>query len=146
MSFLSGIFSAVHKFFHALGHSDAWQKAISTTLDLIAPLTEEIVAVSAGEPAAQEVKSVITEVQNDLGLVAGLAAAGAGDPTGPMVAKAQDALSRVQSNLSGLLAAGHIKNPDTLSKVTSTANIIIGEVQAMLKHLPTAPAPAAPTA
>ena len=85
---------------------------------LLAPLVEEIVALSAGEPAAAEVQSVIGEVQKDMATVAAVVSGAAGAPSATSYQTATTALNSIKSNLGGLLSAGHIKNPDTLSKVT----------------------------
>ncbi len=132
-------FSAVKSFFEKLAHSNTWEKSVSTTLDILAPLTEEVIALTAGEPAAAEVASVISEVQKDLGVVAGVVnGAEGGSAPASLIATAQQSLNAVKSNLGALLAAGHIKDTATLTKVTATVNTIVGEVDAILGAIPTA--------
>lgn len=139
-------FTGIWDFFKKLAHSNTWERSVSTTLNLIAPLTEEIVTLTAGEAAATEVQSIVTQVQNDLALVSGVVSGAesgaAANPTA--LGTAQSALQSVSSNLSGLLAAGHIKDPATLTKVTSTVDMIVGEIEAILKAIPTS-APASPS-
>lgn len=138
MSFFSGI----EKFFKKVFGSTTWEKTASTTLALIGPLTEEIVTIAAGEAAGVEVTSIVREVQSDLALVAGVVSGGS--PASPsLLNAASSSLQSVKSNLSGLLAAGHIKDPAKLQQVTGIVNTIIGEVSAILSAMPqAAPAPA----
>ena len=145
-------FSSVKSFFHKLfGSLPSWEKSASSTLTLLAPLTEEIVALAAGEPAAAQVQSVIGEVQKDMATVAAVTSGAAGAPSATSYQTATTALNSIKSNLSGLLSAGHIKNADTLSKVTGIVNTVVGEVEAILSEIPAPtsaapPAPAAPAA
>jgi len=133
MSFFKGIES----FFKKLFGSTNWEKTASTTLALVGPLTEEIVALSAGEPAAAEVQSIITEVQSDLALVSGVVSGATPASASPsLISTATNSLNSVKSNLSGLLAAGHIKDPAKVAQVTGLVNTIVGEVEAILSAMP----------
>lgn len=137
-------FSKVKSFFHQLfGALPSWEKSVSSTLTLLAPLTEEIVALTAGEPAAKEVQAVVGEVQKDMATVAAVTAGAAGSPSATTYETASTALNSIKSNLGGLLAAGHIKNPVTLTKVTETVNTVIMEVEAILSELPQSSSPPA---
>lgn len=138
-------FGSVKSFFHKLfGELPSWEKTVSSTLTLLAPLTEEIVTVSAGEPAAAEVQSVVGEVQKDMSTVAAVASGAAGSPSATTYQAATTALNSIKSNLGGLLTAGHIKDPAKAQKITGIANTIIGEVEAILSEIPTPSAPATP--
>ena len=139
-------FASVKSFFHKLfGSLPSWEKSASSTLAFAAPLVEEIVALSAGEPAAAEVQSIVNEVQKDMATVATVVSGAAGAPAATSYQTATTALTSIKSNLGTLLSAGHIKNPETLTKVTGIANTLIGEVEAILSEIP-APAAAAPAA
>jgi hypothetical protein len=136
-----GFFHAIAAFFEKLGHSNSWEKSVSTTIAIAAPLTEDIVALTAGEADAAKVQSAIVEVQNDLALVKGVVdGAQAGTAPASLIATATASLESVKTNLGALLTAGHIKDPATLEKVTLTVNTIIGEVVAMLGAVPVAKA------
>ena len=133
MSFFKGI----ENFFKKVFGSTNWEKTASTTLALVGPLTEEIVALSAGEPAAAEVQSIITEVQSDLALVSGVVSGATSATASPsLISTAVNSLNSVKANLSGLLAAGHVKDPATCAKVTGLVNTIVGEVEAILSAMP----------
>lgn len=142
MSFFGGI----ENFFKKLFGSTNWEKTASTTLALIAPLTEEIVAEAAGEPAEAEVQSIVTQAQSDLALVSGIVSDAKGVASPTLVQTAVDTLESVKSNLSGLLTAGHIKDPAKLSKISGITKTIIGEVEAILGAIPKPAAPSAPAA
>jgi len=131
---LSTFFHSVFHFFENLGHSNKWEKAANATIGIIGPLTERIVEMTAGEAAAGEVKNIISQVQNDLGVVAGVVGAASAnnasaDPS--LLSTVFAACNSVKSNLSGLLAAGHVKDTATMTKVTSTVNTIVGEIDAI---------------
>lgn len=137
-------FASVKSFFHKLfGSLPSWEKSASSTLTLLAPLTEELLALVAGEPAAAEATSIIAEVQKDMATIAAVTSGAAGAPSASSYQTATTALNSIKSNLSGLLTAGHVKNPETLAKVTGVANTIIGEVEAILAEIPQ-PAAATP--
>lgn len=136
-------FASVKSFFHKLfGSLPSWEKSASSTLAFAAPLVEEIVALSAGEPAAAEVQQIVAEIQKDMATVATVVSGAAGAPSATSYQTATTALNSIKANLGGLLTAGHVKNPETLAKVTGVANTIIGEVEAILSEIP-APAAAA---
>ena len=44
-------------------------------------------------------------------------------------------IGSVKANLQSLLTAGHIKNPDTLNKVTTIVNLACGELDGILTLL-----------
>jgi hypothetical protein len=139
-------FKSIFAFFKSLVHPQSWAKAVNTTLNLLAPLTNEVVALTAGEADAGKVAGVIDQAQTDLALVAGIVStAETGGPSAPMLTTATNSLHAVQQNMQGLLTAGHIKDPATIEKVTGIANAIIGEIDAILKEIPGSPAPAAPS-
>ena len=130
-------FASVKSFFHKLfGSLPSWEKSASSTLAFAAPLVEEIVALSAGEPAAAEVQSIVSEVQKDMATVATVVSGAAGEPSATSYQTATTALNSIKTNLTGLLTAGHVKNPDTLAKVTGITNTIIGEAEAILSEMP----------
>ena len=127
-------FSKVVTWFEHLGHSN-WEQSASTTLKLVAPLTETIVTEAAGEADADKVQSLVTEVQSDLAVAATLIS-GADAPGASAGTQITTALNSVTANLGGLLSAGHIKNPATLTKVTSIVKTVVGEVEAILSAMP----------
>ena len=133
MSF-STFFHKIEDAFKSIFGSSNWEKTASTTIAVIAPLVEAIVTSTAGEADAAQVVRVVTEVQADLGVVSSLlAAVSAGTTTSADAAqKISAVLIAIEQNLQGLLAAGHIKNPQTLAKVQSIVTTVVGEVSAIL--------------
>ena len=132
------LFSSIKGFFTRLYNSTPkWSEEVSTGIKLAAPLTNSIVVLLAPEEAPL-VQGVVSEVQSDLAVAAQLVSQSHGSDTVP--AGVNTALDSVKNNLSGLLTAGHIKNADTLAKVTAVVNTIIGEVEAIIGALPKAAA------
>jgi hypothetical protein len=134
MSFFSKVEAWLKKVFG----SPKWENTARATLTIVAPLTETIVGLVAGEPAAAAVGAIINVVQSDLGVAATVIGQADATPT------LDGALSAITTNLQALLTAGHISNPTTQTKVTAIVNTIVGEVEAIQKTLPaTVAAPAA---
>jgi hypothetical protein len=134
MSFKSFFASAEDWFEKIFGHT-TWQQTASTTIALSAPLVESLVAVTAGEADSAKVQEVVNEVQTDLATVAQLIKQSQGGTnTFQTIA---NILNSVKNNLSGLLAAGHIKDQATLEKVTGIVNTVLGELVAILGSIPT---------
>lgn len=130
MSFLS-IFKKL------FSHAPTWSQTASATLTLTAPLLQTILLTTAGEEDAAQVSKVIAEVQTDLALAAHLISDSNGQaPTADTIAAINTALDAVSDNLSDLLAAIHIKNPTTKTKVETITKTIIGETQAILALVP----------
>ena len=131
-------FSNVKAFFHNLfGHLPTWEKAASSTIKIIAPLTEEMVLLAAGEPAEKEVQSIVGEVQSDMAVAAGILGSGPASSSG--IQTVTNSLNAIKANMSGLLAAGHIKNPLKIERFTGIANTIIEEAEVILSEVPTPP-------
>jgi len=144
MSFTS-FFHSIKAFFQKVFGSANLGRTISATITIAAPLVESIVAMTAGEAAADEIKSVVNEVQSDLAAAAALATSvtpGAGET---VPAQIGSILNGVKTNLASLLAAGHIKDTATVGKVTNIVNTVVNEIEAILSELPTVTAPT-PTA
>jgi hypothetical protein len=128
MSFFSKIESFLKKVFG----SAKWENIARATLTVVAPLTETIVGLVAGEPAAAALGALINQIQSDLGVAATVI--GQADQTPTLTG----ALTAVQSNLQAILTAGHITDPTTLQKVTAVVNTVAGEIEAVQKTLPAA--------
>ena len=111
----------------------------SSTLKYVAPLVEGIATATMGEAASAEIKAIITETQTDLATAA-MFLPEVSTPGSSAGATVTNLLSSVQSNLKGLLAAGHIKNTATISKVTGVVDVITGELGAVISSLPSATA------
>lgn len=131
------MFKKIGNFFSKLFNSaPSWSQKASTAITLIAPLTNTLVALADGEEAAAQATSIVHEVQSDLAAAASLLSEAHGNATAP--AGLTSVLQAVTDNLSSLLAAGHIKNPEKVSKVSAIVNTITGEISAVLSSLPKA--------
>jgi hypothetical protein len=105
------------------------EKAVATTLAVAAPLVGTIVTLAAGEPAAAAVATVIADVQTELANVQTTITSAGSAPT------VTAALNAIVANLKSLLTGALIKNPTTLSKVSTVATTVIGEVEAIISDL-----------
>jgi hypothetical protein len=116
----------------------------STALTLTAPWVGEIYTVATGDPGdASEVQNIVAEVQSDMAAASTLIAQSHSSPDATTYQKLANVLGSVNANLGALLAAGHIKNPETLAKVTKLSGLITGEISAIIQSLPKAATPAA---
>ena len=144
MSKVGTFFHKIAAFFESFASSNKLGRTISGTLTLIAPLLEGVIAETAGEPAADEIKSIVSEAQSGLAVVSALATSVTPTAGESSTAQIATVLTGVKTNLAGLLAADHVKNPVTLKKVTAIVDTVVNEVEAIMSELPAiAAAPAA---
>src|ERR1039458_7668805 len=145
MSFFSKIEAAFKKVFG----SSKWEQTAETTLTLVAPLLETLLALTAGAPAATAVGVVIAKIQMGLATAAKLSSdikAGTLNAT-TGAAQLSAALTAVQADLATVLSAAQIKDQTTQATVTALVDMVSGEVQAILAAVPAPVAPkAAPSA
>lgn len=134
---MGSFFKSIGGFFTKLfGHAASWSATASTTLTLAAPMLNTALSMIAGPDVAADANNVIGEIKSDLAASAALISQ-SHDSTDPSkVAQIKSLLTAVTGNLSTLLAAGHIKNEDTLNKVTTAVNAFTGEISAILSVLP----------
>jgi len=144
MSKLGSFFSKIKAFFEKLFESGNWERTVSSVITVIAPLVESIVALTAGEAASSEVQGVVNQVLSDLAAVQALATSATPATGATTYQQIGTVLSGIKTNLASLLAAGHIKDTATLTKVTAIVDTVVNECEAILSELPTAPAPAPP--
>ncbi|HEY2361223.1 MAG TPA: hypothetical protein VGK36_08915 [Candidatus Angelobacter sp.] len=128
------MFKKIGTFFKNLwNETPKWSESVSTGIILVAPLANTIVAMVAPDEVPL-VQNVVSQVKSGLAAAAKFASDAHGSDAAP--AGLITTLEAVKSNLGDLLTAGHIKNADTLTKVTAVANSIIGEVEAILEVVP----------
>jgi len=132
------------KFFKSIGgffaklfsHAPSWSQTASTTLTLATPMLNTFLQLTAGQDVANETVNVIGEIKSDLAAVATWLSQSHDSADPSVIAQIRATLTAVNTNLAALLQAGHIKNPDTLSKVTIAVNAFTGEISAILDVLP----------
>ena len=134
LSWLEGkektIYNALKNFFLKLDKDEPQiEKAAALTLQVAAPLVETIVGLTAGEAAAAEIAVIVTDVQTEMANVQTTLAAAGPAPT------VTSALTAIVSNLKALLTGAQIKNPATLSKVSTVVETVVGEVEAIISDL-----------
>jgi len=127
-----------------------WEKAAATALNVASPLLDELVGLTAGEAAETVVSNIVAQVKKDM---AGASAVLAG--SGGTTATLNSFLSSIQTNMGTLLTDADVKNATKFTEIESTANTVIGEIEAVVSSMPAdytppapvaAPAPVAPAA
>lgn len=114
------------------GAAPSVAQKVNTAVKFLAPLALGIIQI-VDPSVAPEAAGIMKEVQSDLALVNGLIQQNGLKGTNKQIIAGT--LQNVIDNLGGLLSAGHIKNPDTLGKVTGLVTLINGEIQAILPEL-----------
>jgi hypothetical protein len=126
-------------------HEATWEKAAQTTLKIAAPLLNSLITLTAGSAVADRVAGIVAQIQADM---AGADAVISGAGTGSGGVTVTSFLDSVKANLGTLLTDADIKNHAEFSKISSIANTVIGEVEAITSAMPapSSPAPATPGA
>lgn len=129
------MFHKIGAFFTRLFNSaPSWSQKASTAIKYVAPLTNTLVTLAAGEAEAEEYGRIVSEVQNDLALASAVLSEAHGTSVAP--ASLNTALEAVNTNLDSLLAAGHVKNPEKVAKIEAIVKTITGEIEAVISSLP----------
>lgn len=129
MSFFKKIGSIFGKLF---GSAPSLAQQVNTAVKFLAPLALGIIALV--DPSLEPVAAgIMKEVQTDLALVNGLIQQNGLQGNNKQIIAGT--LQSITDNLGGLLTAGHIKNADTVTRVTGMVNLINGEIQAILPEL-----------
>lgn len=106
------------------------EAAALSVLNTLAPDVE--IVLDLVDPAAGELATpIITEIQADMGTVAGLLKSGNTATVGSF-------LVAIKSNLGLLLSAGHISNPASVTKATGIVGAISGVIGSLLAQYPAA--------
>jgi len=130
-------FKKIPGFFSKLfGKAPSALQTISTTIKLIGPGIASLYALVSKDPAdAAEAQNVTAEVETDLAAMQTVIAQSHNSADANTYAKLETLANALKGNLQELLTAGHIKNPDTVNKVTAIVNLSIGELDAVLDLL-----------
>lgn len=108
------------------------EQVADTVLTYAGPALQTIVTLEAGAPAGAIVAKVVQQAQADLTAASGLIYDFGATPSAGSV------IASVQSNLSTLLAAGHITDAGSVA----TANKIVNELGALVAAIVPTPAAA----
>jgi hypothetical protein len=121
------------------GEAPAIEKVINAILKYVGPVLQ-IALVASGNPAAAAAAGlIITEAKTDLAVASALVTDFGPTPT------AASAFTSVQTNLSGLLTAGHVTSTQSVAAVTkavSEVGVIASAVQVAATAISAAAAPA----
>ena len=139
MSFFKTIENWWTKVFHGFSNPNlpAVFHNAASAIQLVAPGLVYILQLAGQKEASAEVTKVANEVTTDLGVLSQLfvqGQTGVATVSGRIVAILED----IKANLQGLLAAGHIKNADTIQQVTNAVNAFIAEAEVVIGMLPQA--------
>jgi hypothetical protein len=118
-----------------------WEQAASTALKVASPLLDTLLTLTAGEAVESKVAGIVAQVQQDMSGAAGLLS-GAGGTKATLTSF----LTSIQTNLGTLLTDADVKNATKFTEIESTANTIIGEIEAVASSMPSDYTPPAPPA
>ena len=135
---MKSFFSKVAAFFKKALSNTQWEQTVITTLNIVGPLIQSIIAMTAGEAAAASVGAVMSEVSRDLATIMGLVQTYELGDHATISGRITTLADEVKANLAGLLAAGHVKNDATVSKLSAIVTAVNGELDAVVKSLPVA--------
>jgi hypothetical protein len=127
-------FSKIEGFFsRILGSQATWERTASTTLNLIAPMAETIVGLTAGGPAEALAAGVVHDIQNDMAATSALLSTASGPDT---KAKVLSLINGINANLQTLLADMNVKNSTHATEITAAVQGISGELSAIVQAIP----------
>ena len=101
-------------------------------INLAAPGVVLVLQEAGESEGSTEVANIATEVETDLNTVA--TELNAIQTGGTNTATLVSALNSIKSNIGGLLAAGHIKNPKTVQTVENVTNAFIAEIETIISE------------
>jgi hypothetical protein len=128
MSFLSKVEAEFKKLF---GETPSILQKAQSAIAFAAPIIQLVVAETDPKDAAT-VGNIIGSVKSDISTASAVITdAHGGTPDATALQTVGASLSAVNSNLSALLSAGHIKNTSTQAKITA----IVGEFNAVISQL-----------
>lgn len=142
---MKGFFSKIGSFFSSVIHkAPSVLQVLGTSLKIIGPEVGSIYALVSKDPAdAAEVQNVTAEAETDIAAMQTIIAQSHNSADASTYAKLETLANSLKGNLQTLLTAGHIKNQDTVNKVTGIVNVSVGAIDGMLELLAAQKAPAA---
>jgi len=137
MSFLSALKGfggwVAKEFTKIFNAAPAIEKVADATLSYVAPALQIILGL-LDPPAAAIVGPIFAEFQKDIHVASGLIYDFGANPNAVSI------LSGITKDLSDLLAAGHIKDANLVSKVQTIVNTVASLVEALTNSLKPQPA------
>lgn len=116
-----------------LGSAASFEQTAATTLTVVAPLLNSLLALTAGEKYATKVSAVVAQVQTSLSNTAALLnGAEAGDATHSVAGF----LTEAQTALPTLLADADVKNSTKVAQIEGIVNTVLGEIGAIAAAIP----------
>jgi len=143
---MKSLFSHIKSFFEKLLGSTNWERVAINTLNVVSPLLTTLITLTAGAPAAALVSRVVSTVQSDLEAAARIVSSVQSGTNEGAAAELENLLAGVKANLSSLLTAADVKDPETQAKVSAIVNTVIEEIDAILGEMPGKAAPTEPPA
>lgn len=133
MSFFSAVGNWFKKLFQ---HAPSWSQSASTALTLASPLVTTLVTLLAGSAAGAETANVLAEIKSDMAAAAALVSQSHSSTDPGVIGTLQATLTAINTNLSAVEAAIHVKDPNSAAKVSEAVTAITGEISAILSVLP----------
>jgi hypothetical protein len=116
-----------------LGSAASFEQTAATALTIVKPLLNSLLALTAGEPFAAKVSSVVSQVSTALSNTAALLN---GAETGGATDSISGFLSEIQTALPTLLQDADIKNSAKLTQIEAIVNTVLGEIGAISAAIP----------
>jgi hypothetical protein len=132
LSKIGGFFKHMFSFFDS--DAASFEHTASTTIALISPLVNTLVALTADSSIASKVAGVVGQVVTDLNNTAAMLTGG---EAGSAEHTILGFLQGVQTNLGTLLADADVKNSAKAAEITGVVNTVLGEVEAIVQAIPT---------
>ena len=136
---MSFFHSAVAFFKKVFTNSAGWTHAAQVAITVASPLVETLAQVAGGANVGAEVTAIMNTIKTDFGVVSVTLTQIQQQPGNVnAVALLKNTLAAIKDNLAGLLKVAAVKDPNMQQTVTTTANLLIGEIDAVLSSIPAA--------
>jgi hypothetical protein len=132
---MKSVFKAVENFFKNLFTSKSWQQQFTTTITVLATEAEGILEFTGEGDDVAVTTTVVQEITSALSTISALVQSYQSAPA-TASARIKAELSAITSNLSSLLAEGHVKNTATVAKVNEFMGLVNTDAPLLLGLLP----------
>ena len=136
---MKGFFHGAVAFFKKVFTSHDWTHAAQTTLVLASPLVETLFTVVGGAQAGSDAAHIMNTVKSDFGVLnATITQVQQSPGNAGALTLMRNVLGSIKDNIAGLEQVAQVNDPATKEKVTTTATLLIGELDAILQSIPAA--------
>jgi hypothetical protein len=130
-TFFEKVGTEIEKLF---GGKASLEQKIQSVIAFTAPLVNTIVTL-ADPSIAPQVSKAVTVVQSDLATISTVVQGSTVVPGSTGAQTAITALNSIKTNLNDLLTEAGVKNTAKFAQISAAANLVIGEVEAILANM-----------